>query len=145
MKVVQPATLWDVISVLDRLSHITQSELDATGLTKWNALKMLRELLDLSEAETVRDNDEPLFVLGTHPHPTDERVRMTWFIASDAFFNHGVSSTLYGRRFMRRLRARHPGVTFESVSWSTHPYVRRWFMLLGFVPVEGTLGTFRYG
>lgn len=144
-KSIRQATVLDVLAVLDRISDITAAEMAEIGLDRWNCLKMAREMLGLGGAEIVSDNGEPLFVIGIYPHPNDDTVFMTWFLATSLFFQHGVSSTLYGRQFMRRLAARHPGAAFESVTWSTHPYVRRWFTLLGFRPVEGTLGTFRYG
>lgn len=144
-KTVRPATVLDVLSVLDRLSDITAGEMAELGLDRWNVLKMARELLALGGAEIVREDGEPLFIIGVYPHPNDETVNMTWFLATSRFFQSGVSSTLYGRQFMRRLAAKHPGATFESVTWSSHPFVRRWFTLLGFKPVEGTLSTYRYG
>lgn len=132
----RPATLKDVMAVLDHPSRITAAEIDTAGYTNWSLLKAVRMQMHIGEATTVSQNGAPLFVVGHYPDPLRSRNRIMWFIATEEWFELGARSVLYGRRFMRDLRQRFPGKNFTCISWSRHPELARWFAFQGFTLEE---------
>lgn len=132
----RPATLKDVMAVLQEPSSITAAEAATAGYTPWTLLKSLRVQIGAGEATTVHVDGKPLFVVGHYEDPLRSTNRIMWFIAAEEWFSLGARSVLYGRRFMRDLRARHPGISFTSISWSKHPHLARWFAFQGFALEE---------
>jgi len=131
----RPAQLGDAISVLTRCSDITKAELQQLGHSPFGALVLAKDYLKTGDAICVH-NRQPLFVLGLVPHPMVPRLKLTWFMATQEWFDLGAKGIRLGRRYMRQLADRHPGQIIQSLSLLTDRKTARWFRAHGFDEVD---------
>ncbi len=129
-------TFADVDHVLSDLSDVSAIEMMNFECTKWDMLKRARACMDSGGLDCLVENDEPLAMIGTVITNGQPYTHRTWFIASKKYFDMGVKSVIAGRRYMSTLAKSRPGVSFESLTASSHPEVERWFALLGFRRIQ---------
>jgi hypothetical protein len=126
------ANLVDVHDIMPRLSHVNKVELFTDGSTPWQVIAMAREFLSKGTADAVFLGDELIAIFGHTPHQSENGVRVTWFLATERFWELGVRGVVYARKYLSRLRREYPTTPFVSYSDSPHPAVDRWFSLLGY-------------
>lgn len=131
----RPATIGDAVSVLSRMSDVTKAEMQALGRGAFDTLVAAKTYIRDGDAVCAHTR-QPLFVLGLVPHAMVPNLKLTWFIATQEWFDLGAKGVLLGRKIMRDLAARHPGAIIQSVSLSPHPDAPRWFALHGFEEVD---------
>jgi hypothetical protein len=124
----------DVYAILERLSDTNDAELANAGHTRWSALKEAHVWLKSGEAETMFVDDDPVAVLGHFKHEAPG-ARVTWFIATQRFWELGFTGVRLARKYLTSLQARYPGVVFYSYPQSGHKDTARWFTLLGYDPI----------
>ncbi len=130
--VLRTATLADIYELGLHLSEISKAELtELFGSNWWEALRNVKEFLAAGPADVLLADGKPICALGHMPHNVYEGARVTWFIASQAYFDMGPRGVVYGRNYMKRLQREYPGTVFYSYTRSPHPEVGRWFRACG--------------
>lgn len=126
------ATLVDVYTLAQDLSEISKGELTAMfGSNWWEALKLVKDFLKAGPADVLVADGKPVCALGHMPHSGMENTRITWFLASQAYFDMGARGVVYGRNYMKKLQRDYPGTVFYSYTRSPHSEVGRWFRACG--------------
>jgi hypothetical protein len=120
-----PATEFDVGMVLIRPSVQTKLDLESVGFDRQEAYALLTEWLD--GAVTLWIDDAPAAVFGLVDETAD--VWMTWFIATQPYFDGGLPVLRFSRRY---LADRFKGHTVKTMSRNTRPEARKWFKLMGY-------------
>ena len=128
--ITRAAVFSDIYAVWNDLSDQSMADFEAAGYDTWTGLRMLRQFNLDNQGQVALLQDEPACVLGV---VKSEKVNSTWFIATQAYFDHGVPAVLHARRFLRDRRAEYGKLT--TVTMSQHPDVDRWFGALGFKKV----------
>jgi hypothetical protein len=126
---VRAATLRDVDFILEDPSSITARELEASGVTTWQALQMFHASIQKGFGRTLTRDGVPLFVLALRP--SGEGLQ-TCFVASEAYWRLGASGVRLGRALVASIAEKFPGRALVARTWSAQPQVARWFALLGF-------------
>ena len=114
----------DLVYVLRHPSE--QTRLDLRDFTPAEALD--RALGWLAGAVTFHIDGRPAAVFGF----VDESapVKITWFVATQAYFAGGGPVMRFTRRFLATWAA---GRAIKTASWNRHPSAARWFKMLGYV------------
>lgn len=141
---VRPTSITDIHNVLTAPSEITQAELDAYHWTTWEAMAVFKGYLMVGQAHTLFEDDNPICIYGTFPHPTRAGVRNTWFITKDNYFKGPKRIHVFSRRWWREhVKRFDPDIVFETFSRSPHEDAGKWFEFMGFFkipwPIEGEL------
>lgn len=126
-----PAALWHVHDVLLNLSEQNFDELEALRLTKWEAFKRIRDMMENGEATAMLVNGRPVCVFGVVWEPVG--YHRTWFVATQAYWDLGMTGVRHARRFLADASRKGPLITGSA---SPHPAVERWFRLLGYEKLE---------
>jgi hypothetical protein len=136
-----PAKLWHVMDVLANLSPQNVGEFDHLGLSNWEAFKRINGFMQQGEATTLLLENRPCCVFGVVWEPSD--YHRTWFVATQNYWDLGLSGVRHAKRFLASAVRRGPLITG---SCSPHPDVERWFKLLGYEKIEETEGVkwFKY-
>ncbi len=130
---VRTGTIHDAYAGAQKLSDINRNELISKfGDTWWDALKMVKDFLALGTATVLDIDGEPAAIFGHLPHTQHQNARVTWFLATNAYFELGARGVIMARRYLDQLQNVYPGETFYSLTNSDHPDVNRWFNLLGY-------------
>lgn len=142
-QIVVPGTLAHAAAILAEPSAVTKAEANIDGGVA-DFLTSIESSLRCGEAETLLVDGDPVVQMGVCP--SGKGVLGTWFVAKEAFMGLGARGILYSRRYMRRLAEKHPGMTFESRSFSPHPDTVAWFKIMGYemVKEDGKCRIFRY-
>ena len=139
---IRSATMDDAYEIMRDPSFLTAAELGGMGLTPWQALKCVREWLDPRTSDALYENGRPVALFGHNAHKHFPKVRLTWFICRQRFWELGPRGVILCRKYLQSQQVRWPGTTFQSFSRSSHPDVARWFTLLGYemkVENDGTV------
>lgn len=136
--IIRSARVKHLAEIYEDLSDVTKGEIKAMNALPFNLLQAMRQQLFRVGAvsRAVSLGGDALFIISHEPHPYLPNVRVTSFIAAQAYFAMGAAGVRLGRRYLATLRRDWPGVTFESHTKSPHPDAARWFTLLGFDIVE---------
>ena len=139
--ITRTATFSDIYAVWGNLSDQNADEIEAAGLDPWTGLKMFRQFNLDSPGQVAILGNKPAFVFGV---VKSDKLATTWFIATQAYFDHGTPAVLHARRFLREKRAEYGKLT--TVTMSKHPDVERWFSVLGYKKVgeSGDTKVFEY-
>lgn len=120
----------DVKVVMASLSEISSTELDRIGASEAWATQILLGLIKNSEAITFLQGDEPIAILAFSeqgPHHF-----ATMFMATEGFFGGSARPSLYLRRFLDNRFAEDPRLVLESVCYSDHEKLHRWYRLMNY-------------
>lgn len=141
---VRPTSITDIHNVLTAPSEITAHEMEQNGWSPWEAMAVFKGYLMVGQANTLFADGNPICIYGTFPHPTREKVRNTWFVTKDGYFNGPKRVHVFSRKWWREYVQRfEDGMVFETFSRSPHPDAGKWFEFMGFSkipwPIEGEL------
>lgn len=128
--ITRTATFSDIYAVWGDLSDQSTADFEAAGYNPWTGLKMLREFNLDNPGQVALLYNKPACVLGV---VKSGKVTTTWFIATQAYFDHGAPAVLHARRYLRDKKKEYGKLT--TVTLSQHPDVDRWFKALGFKKV----------
>ncbi len=119
---ITPATLSDLVFVVDHLSAQNVAEQALLGNTPWLTVKTAASWLK-DGAVTAWWEEQPGFIFGIRPNHT------SWFLATQAYFDGGIRAIFAGRKFVKQMCILHGG--FVTFSRSPHPDTQRWLRLMG--------------
>lgn len=125
--ITRPTTDADIVFVLDRLCPQHRDEHRALGLNRGDVLALARKYLSAGESDTALVDGEPGCVFGVFE---EAGVNTTWFLATEAYYAHGMPAVRHARRYLRALVDRKGPLL--SITRSPHPGVARWLEVLGY-------------
>lgn len=122
--------------ILANLSKQNRGELAVAGLTLKDALVLAEEYLRHGVTTVGLLDGYPVVAFGVL------HTGNTWFMATDAFWDLGLSGVRFARRFLQE----HCDRPLHTLTLSPHPDVERWFKALGYEKVgeEGQAKWFKY-
>lgn len=125
-------TFGDILYVLKHLSE--QSKVDTQNHSEWATLKRAWQWNKDWSAVTAWIDGKPAFIFGV----MGVEEKLTWFLATDAYWQSGAKGMLASRRILKAAKKKH-GPLF-AVTLSQREDVDRWFKLLGFQKLSETRG-----
>jgi hypothetical protein len=121
---VKEAHIVDVISVMSNLSAVNEMELEAMGLSHFQAIQGAQWFLDNGEAWTTLLDERPAYVFGVVDG------KDTWFLGTAAYFTTGAAGIRQARALLRKVAPRYG--LLRTLTRSRHPDIVRWFRVLGY-------------
>lgn len=138
------ANMHDLYLITRNLSDISRSELAAhPHSTTWDVLKSVAPMLDEGRTVVWLENDVPIMVFGHTKHPLAAPDRVTWFVATQRYFDLGARGVRFARGYLQRMQRDWPRTVFWTYSGSKHPAMKRWFKLLGYGPMVDQTKAYR--
>ena len=140
----QPASIPDMEIILLNLDDESRNEIELAGFDLKQARHFLVERIQCDQADALRHDGKLLAIISWF---VEGLAVTTSFVATSAFFDPGVPSVRFGRRYMRALQQRFRGHEIISYSYSGRESARRWFELMGFTLASEKDGSkiFRFG
>lgn len=128
----------DVEHVLENLSTITEAEMKAFHVDRWNVMQRARACKKgLGGLDCLFiDEGNPLAIIGSLPVTDHPAIHRTWFIARQEYFDMGAKAVFGSMRYMTALANSRPNITWEAVTASEQPDLDRWFAFMGFTLAE---------
>lgn len=127
------ANIHDVYDITQSLSDISRQELSShPHSTSWDVMKAVMPMLKAGPAIAWCEDGKPLMIFGHTVHPLAAPDRITWFMATQRYFELGPRGVRFGRGLLKRLQRDWPRTRFWTYSGSKHPAMHRWFKLLGY-------------
>lgn len=121
--IVRSATLSDLHYVLSRLSRQSQADLASLGVDSTQAFDLASGWFRGATTHWFREAPAAVFGFVDVTAP----VKVTWFLATQPFFDAGFASIRHARRWM----AEH-FVPETVISISRNPTAAKWFRAIGF-------------